>query len=150
MAHTYTSLHFHLVFSTKFRRRWIAPAMEERVWDYLGGIAKQNGMHPHRIGGVDDHIHAAVSLPPTLTVSKSVQLLKGGSSKWLHDTFPNLREFAWQDGYGAFSVSRSALPRVVNYIARQREHHARRTFQEEYLALLRKHDVRYDERYLWG
>jgi len=101
------------------------------------------------VGGMPDHVHVALALPPTQTVSKALQLLKGGSSRWIRDTLPRMRGFAWQDGYGAFSVSKSNLPEVVAYIKDQREHHRVKTFQEEFLAFLDRHGVDYDKRYLW-
>ena len=149
MANTYTSLHYHIVFSTKNRERWIMPEVEQRIWAYLGGIAKENRMKPLQIGGIEDHVHVLLGAPATLAPSKIVQLIKGGSSGWIHDTFPNMRGFAWQDGYGAFTVSKSNVPEVTAYIQGQREHHRMKAFQEEYLALLKKHDIEYDERYLW-
>ncbi len=149
MANTYTSLHYHVVFSTKNRERWITPEIEERVWAYLGGIAKEHKMKPLQIGGIEDHIHMLLGAPPTLAPSKIAQLIKGGSSGWIHETFPDMSRFAWQDGYGAFTVSKSNIPNVTTYIQNQREHHSRMTFQEEYLQLLHKHEIEYDERYLW-
>ena len=149
MANTYTSLHYHIVFSTQNRECWITPQIEKRVWSYLGGIAKEQKMKPIQIGGIDDHIHLLLGAPPTLSPSKIAQLMKGGSSGWIHETFPDMSAFAWQDGYGAFTVSRSNIPDVASYIQKQREHHAKMTFQEEYLILLRKHEIEYDERYLW-
>jgi REP element-mobilizing transposase RayT len=101
------------------------------------------------IGGVEDHVHMLVSMPATISLSKAMQLIKGGSSKWVHDTFPGCHLFAWQEEYGAFSVSVSQREKVVQYIKRQAEHHRKITFQEEFLALLQKHGIRYDERYLW-
>ena len=150
MPNTFTCVHYHLVFATRRRERLIAPAIESRVWEYIAGIAKQNGMHPHQIGGVEDHIHAAIGFPPTIALSKALQLLKGNSSKWIHETFADLRGFAWQDGYGAFSVSKSNLPQVIEYIAKQREHHATQSFEDEYRALLTRRGVPFDERYLLG
>jgi putative transposase len=150
MANTYTSLHYHIVFSTKNRHPWIAPKIEERIWKYLGGIARENDMTADRVGGVEDHVHVVVRIPPKLALRKAVQLLKGGSSKWIHDTFPALGKFAWQDGYSAFTVSQSNLRAVIHYVANQREHHRRRTFQDEYRALLERHGIEFDERYLWG
>ena len=97
MANTYTSLHYHLVFSTKNRERWIYPEIEERVWSYLAGIAKQNKMTPIQIGGVEDHVHVLLGASPTLAPSKIAQLVKGGSSAWIHDTFPDMKAFALQD-----------------------------------------------------
>tara|TARA_R110002072_G_scaffold303099_1_gene493395 strand:- start:94546 stop:94998 length:453 start_codon:yes stop_codon:yes gene_type:complete len=150
MANTYTSLRYHIVFSTKERRPLIAADIEQRVWEYLGGIARQNGMQPLQVGGIEDHIHIVVSIPPTMAVSKAVQQIKGGSSKWIHETFLDLNDFAWQDGYGAFSVSRSQLSTVINYAATQREHHRERNFQDEYRSILERHEIEYDERYVWG
>jgi hypothetical protein len=95
-------------------------------------------------------IHALVMAPPTLSPSQIAQYLKGDSSKWIHEEFPDLSEFAWQDGYGAFTVSKSNLDEVISYIQNQRQHHRKKTFQEEYLEFLRKHGVEYDERYVWG
>lgn len=150
MANTYTSLHYHIVFSTKHRHPWIRPDIEQRVWEYLGGIARQNDMKALLVGGIEDHLHVVLGAPPTMAVSKAVQLLKGGSSKWIHETFPDLAQFEWQQGYGAFSVSKSNLPDVNHYVANQREHHRERPFQDEYRALLELHEIEYDERYVWG
>jgi len=149
MANTYSSLHYHIVFSTKNRERWIGPDIKERVWAYLGGILKENKMKPVQIGGIEDHIHILLGAPATLAPSKIAQLIKGGSSAWIHGTFPKLKSFGWQDGYGAFTVSKSNIPNVTDYIKGQREHHRTKTFQEEYLALLKKHEIEYEERYLW-
>ena len=149
MANTYTSLHYHFIFSTKHRQPWIRPEIEERIWEYLGGIARKNKMKPLKTGGVDDHIHMLLGAPPTLAPAKIAQLIKGGSSAWIHDTFPDLRAFAWQDGYGAFTVSKSGIPDVTVYIENQREHHRTRTYQAEYRALLDRHGIEYDERYIW-
>jgi putative transposase len=149
MGTTFTSLHHHIVFSTKNRESWISPSIEGRVWEYLGGIARHNDIVPVKIGGIDDHIHLVASIPPTLSISKAVQLLKGGSSLWIHETFRR-SAFAWQDGYGAFTVSKSQLPDVIRYVEAQSERHRRQTFQREYRALLDRHGIDYDERYLWG
>ena len=150
MANTFTSLHYHMVFSTKNRERWITSDVEERIWSYLGGIAKENKVHPIQIGGIEDHVHLLLGAPASLAPSKIAQLIKGGSSAWIHETFPNMKGFAWQDGYGVFSVSKSNIPGVVDYIRGQREHHRTRTFQEEYIAFLKRHEIQYDERYVWG
>ena len=149
MANTYTALHYHVVFSTKGRAFWITPDIEQRIWSFLGGIARDNGMTPLAIGGIEDHIHLLLGAPPTIAPAKMAQLIKGGSSKWIHDTFPHLSTFAWQDGYGAFTVSKSNVADVIDYIQRQREHHAIKTFQEEFLELLRRHEIDYEEKYLW-
>jgi REP-associated tyrosine transposase len=150
MANTFASLFYHVVFSTKNRVGFIRPEIEERVWAYIGGIARKRKMTAIQVGGAEDHIHALVMAPPTLAPSEIAKYLKGDSSKWIHEEFPDLRVFGWQDGYGAFSVSKSNVPSVMKYIQDQREHHKTRTYQEEYLEFLGKHGVEYDERYLWG
>jgi REP element-mobilizing transposase RayT len=150
MANTYTSLFYHLVFSTKNREPWILPKIEQRVWSYLGGVARAHQVAPVQIGGVEDHIHALVMARPTIALCEIAQVLKGVSSKWIHEEFPNMLGFAWQDGYGGFSVSKSDVPDVVNYIQNQREHHRRKTFKEEYVELLVANGIEFDERYLWG
>ena len=115
----------------------------------MGGIARENKMKALCIGGVPDHVHLALALRPKHSVSEALQLLKGGSSKWIKDALPKMRGFAWQDGYGAFTVSRSNLPDVIKYIADQREHHRVKSFKEEFLTFLIRHEIEYDERYLW-
>ncbi|MGO8746612.1 MAG: IS200/IS605 family transposase [Thermoguttaceae bacterium] len=150
MANTYTSLHYHIVFSTKNRECWIKTDVEQRIWAYLGGIAKENKMKPLQIGGIEDHVHVLLGAPAIFAPAKIAQLLKGGSSAWIHETFPRLYGFGWQDGYCAFTVSKSNLPSVIAYIQGQREHHRTMTFQEEYRELLKRHEVEFDERYVWG
>jgi REP element-mobilizing transposase RayT len=147
---SYVSSYFHCVFSTKERRRLITPALRERLWPFLGGIARQNKMTALEIGGVEDHVHILLSLPSTMPVSKALQLIKGGSSKWIHETFPEHRLFAWQEKYGAFSASVSQLDSIIRYIKNQEEHHRKVTFQEEFLAFLKRHRIEFDERYLWA
>jgi putative transposase len=116
MANTYTSLHYHIVFSTKNRQPFLIETIRERLFAYLGGIAREN-----RISGVADHVHLLLSIPPTLAVSKAVQLVKGGSSRWLKETLPNMIDFAWQDGYAALTVGQSQLDEVRHYIRSQPE-----------------------------
>ena len=146
---SYISSHFHCVFSTKERRRLITPQLRERLWPFLGGIAQPNKMKAIEIGGVEDHVHILLSLPSTLAIATALQLIKGGSSKWVHDTFPEHRDFAWQEKYGAFGTSVSLLDKTIEYIKGQETHHRKMTFQEEFLVLLKKHRLEYDERYLW-
>jgi len=150
MANTYTSLHYHLIFSTKNREPWLAPSIEQRIWRFIGGIARKHRMTALQVGGIDNHIHALVTAPPTIAPSQIAQFLKGDSSKWIHEEFSTLRNFGWQDGYGAFTVSKSNIPKVIKYIQNQREHHRKKTFQEEYLEFLRENSIEYDERCLWG
>jgi REP element-mobilizing transposase RayT len=149
MASTYTALHYHVIFSTKNRKRWITPDIEGRIWAYLGGIARQNDMVLLIIGGIEDHVHLLVALPPTLSVSEALKRIKGGSSGWVKETFATCKDFGWQDGYAAFTVSKSQVPEVEEYIRKQREHHRTRSFEEEYRAFLDRHGIQYDERYLW-
>ena len=150
MANSYISLYVHVVFSTKGRQAMITPDLQDRLWAYMGGIARENQMKALSVGGIQDHVHVLLSLPATLPAAKAVQLIKGGSSKWVYDTFASLRKFAWQEGYGAFSVNVSMLDETIRYIERQVEHHKRKTFQEEYIDFLRRHGIDYDERYVWG
>jgi putative transposase len=150
MANTYTSLHYHIVFSTKNREPWIEPSIEQRIWTYLGGIAKQHKMKPLQIGGIEDHVHLLLGAPAVLAPAKIAQLIKGGSSAWIRETFPRMNGFGWQDGYGAFTVSKSNVPSVIEYIQRQREHHRTKSFQEEYRELLKRHEIEFDEGYAWG
>ena len=103
-----------------------------------------------QIGGCDDHLHALVQAPPIYSPSEITQYLKGESSKWIHEAFPAMCGFGWQDGYGAFTMSKSDLPEVIRYLQNQREHHRKKTFQEEYLEFLNEYGIEYDERYLWG
>lgn len=150
MADTYTSLHYHIVFSTKNREPWLSETIRDRLWPYLGGIARENKMCAIEIGGVSDHVHALVRLSPSGIVSKAVQLIKGGSSLWIKTQFPNTVSFGWQDGYGAFTVSASHLDSVQQYIRHQAEHHRTISFVDEYRALLERNGVEIDERYWLG
>jgi putative transposase len=146
---SYVSSYSHCVFSTKDRRPFITGDVRERLWPFLGGIARANKMKALSIGGVADHVHMLLSLPATMPIAKAMQLIKGGSSKWVHETLTDQRLFAWQIKYGAFSVSVSQLDKIIKYIENQESHHRKLTFQEEFIALLRKHNIEYDERYLW-
>ena len=140
---------YHCVFSTKDRRPLITPDLQERLWPYLGGIARENRMTALCVGGMPDHVHILLSLPSTVAVAKAIQLIKCGSSKWVHDEFPKHREFAWQEGYGAFSIGIGQVDTTVRYIQNQAEHHRRKSFQEEFLAFLKRHKIEYDPRYIW-
>jgi putative transposase len=149
MSHSYVSNLMHCTFSTKDRYPAIDSELESRLWPYLGGIAKENRMKALAIGGTADHVHALLSLPGMMSFAKAVQLIKGGSSKWIHDTFPNQKKFAWQEGYGAFSVSASQAPKTMAYITKQKEHHREKSFDEEFLELLKKHGIEFDPRYVF-
>jgi putative transposase len=144
--HSFASIHIHCVWSTKNREPVFHSKYRERLWPYLGGIARENKMKLLAIGGASDHIHVLLSLPSTISVAKAIQLLKGNSSKWIHETFAEMRSFEWQQGYGAFSVGVSAIDATVGYIRNQAEHHRNRTFGEEFKTMLRKHGFDFDER----
>lgn len=150
MANTYSQCYNHVVFSTKNRIDLIDPQIEQRVWAYIGGIARKHGMTALQVGGIDNHIHALTSSPASKSPSNIAQYLKGDSSYWIKREFQMLNNFAWQDGFGVFSVSRSHVQRVTEYIKNQRKHHEKQTFEEEYVDLLKLHEIEYDERYLFG
>jgi putative transposase len=149
MSHSYISNLMHCTFSTKERSASITSDLESRLWPYIGGIARENRMKALAVGGTADHVHALLSLPGMISFAKAVQLIKGGSSKWVHDSFPEFKTFAWQEGYAAFSVSASQVAKTIAYINNQKEHHRKRTFHEEFLDLLKKHGIEFDPRYIF-
>ena len=149
MPQSFTSLNYHVVFSTKNRIPLITPDLQDRLYAYLGGILRQHRSVLLAAGSMPDHVHLLVALNKELAVSVAVRLLKANSSKWVHETFPERQLFAWQTGYGAFTVSHSNLGRVKKYLANQAEHHRLRTFQQEFLAFLKHHGIECDERYIW-
>ena len=150
MSHSYLCNHIHVVFSTKGRRNFITPHLQQRLWPYIRGIARENGMKALAIGGTENHLHGLVSMPATVPVAKAMQLIKGGSSKWIRDIFPTQESFEWQQGYGAFSVSASQIGRTIQYIRNQPQHHQSQTFQEEFVAFLNAHGIDYDPRHVFG
>lgn len=141
MSHSYAQNHVHLVFSTKGRQKLIVKALQRRLWAYMAGICKSYDMLVFAIGGMDDHIHALFRLPPTITLARAVSLIKSNSSRWMSERGT---KFSWQKGYGAFSVSSSNISAVTKYIDNQEVHHRKRTFEQEFIALLNRHGVRYD------
>jgi putative transposase len=149
LGHTYVSSLLHCVFSTKGREPYITPELEERLWPMMGGIARGHKMKALEIGGVADHVHMLLSLPATINIAQAMQLIKGGSSKWVHEEFRSHRHFEWQQGYGAFSIGIAQVDDTIAYIRNQKEHHRKRTFQEAYVAFLKAHGIEYDERYIW-
>ena len=140
--HSFISVHVHCVWSTKNRNPSLDSRLRERLWPYLGGIARANKVNALVIGGTADHVHMLISLPATFSVAKMVQFFKGNSSKWIHETFPGMHSFEWQEGYGAFSIGISAIEATKTYIRNQPEHHRRRTFREEFETMLRRHSFR--------
>lgn len=149
MAHTYCCALFHCVFSTKERRKLIVGDLQERLWAYIGGIAREHEMKALAVGGTDDHVHILLSLPSTMPIAQAMRTIKHGSSQWMHETCGSV-EFAWQEGYGAFSIGWNQVNVTAAYIARQREHHRRRDFQAEFVAFLKKHHMEYAPQYVWG
>ena len=149
MSHAYARLHYHIVFSTKERQTFIKPEIQSRLYAYMVGIVNNLGGVVEEIGGVEDHVHLLAFCPPKEALAEFIGKIKSNSSSWVHETWPERGAFAWQRGYGAFTVSESNADAVRQYIRDQEEHHRAMTFQEEFLALLRKHNVPYDERYLW-
>jgi REP element-mobilizing transposase RayT len=149
MAHTYTSLLYHVVFSTKNRRPLIMDELTERLHADLGGIVRELNGEPLCIGGISDHVHMLVMLPAVLAPANAVRVVKANSSGWVHETWPARRHFAWQTGYAAFTVSESNRERVHRYILGQVTRHKKLPYKEELLALLDKHRVQYDPIHVW-
>ena len=142
MSHTYVSDLFHCVFSTKLRRNLIKPEMQPDLWSFLGGIARKNKFKALIVGGTENHVHILLSLPADMPVAKAMQSIKGASSRWMNET--HTRNFAWQEGYGAFTVGISQMAGTIAYIQSPAEHHRKRSFEEEFIAFLKKHNVEYD------
>jgi putative transposase len=149
MAQSLSYLLIHIIFSTKDRIPILDAKIRPELHAYLATVARNAECECYRVGGVADHIHLAIRLSRAITVSQLVMELKASSSKWLKVQSPTLAHFAWQAGYGAFSVGPSDLEALRSYIDTQEAHHRTRTFQEEYLAFLKKYGVEYDERYIW-
>ncbi|QQL44774.1 IS200/IS605 family transposase [Sulfuriroseicoccus oceanibius] len=150
MASTHVQILYHCVWSTKYRDPVIRAEVENDVWSVIVGVGRHNEIEVLKVGGVDDHVHVLVRVPKTMAVAEAVKRLKAGSSKSLNENrVVSSCRFAWQAGYGAFTVSSSAMGAVKLYIETQREHHRASTFQEEYVKLLKLHGVEYDEAYLW-
>ena len=149
MPQSLSNVLLHIVFSTKNRQPWIDAEIEQELFSYLATICNELGCPAHKIGGADDHVHIACSLSRTVEISKLLATIKANSSRWIKSKGPRLEHFAWQNGYGAFSVGQSQLEPLRMYIAGQREHHRRESFQDEFRKLLAKYQVEYHERYVW-
>jgi putative transposase len=148
MAHTYISDLIHCVFSPKERRNLIPPEIQSDLWAFVGGIARKNGFKALIVGGTENHVHVLLSLPAEMPLAKAMQLIKGASSHWMNEH--HTKGIAWQQGYGAFTVGISQKDDTIAYIQSQAEHHRKRSFEEEFVAFLKKHHVEYDPRYVWG
>ena len=149
MPHTYTDVLIHFIFSTKDRAPLIAPEIRATLLAYLGGIVRELKGSPMSINAVADHVHALIRMPSDASPAEMMRVVKTNSSRWVHEQWPQEESFAWQTGYGAFSVSESNVDQVREYIARQEEHHRRMTFQEEFIAFLKRHNIQYDPSYVW-
>jgi REP element-mobilizing transposase RayT len=167
MPQSFACLHYHLVFSTKNREPFLSAGLRPRLFEYFGGILRAHGGCLVAAGGIEDHVHLLAGLSREMAVAEALRLLKANSSKWVHETGAGPAAFAansskwvhetgagpaafaWQTGYAAFTVSLSKMGAVKRYLARQEEHHRTQTFQDEYRALLRRHRIAFDERYLW-
>ena len=148
MAQSLSKILVHIVFSTKNRKQFIDQEIESELHAYLAGICKNNNSKVFKIGGMEDHIHLACTLPRTLAPSNLIAELKRSSSKWMKVN-KNQVDFSWQSGFGIFSFSESQIPLVINYIEKQKEHHQKISFQDELRILLNKYNIDYDEDYLW-
>jgi REP-associated tyrosine transposase len=147
MSHTYAQNVVHVVFSTKDRQKSINTELQPKLWAYIAGICKRLGIFVHAVGGTDDHVHLLIQIPAPMSLAKAVLTIKANSSRWAHDQGHRL---AWQQGYGAFSVSASVVPVVIRYIRNQEERHKKIGFDAEFLALLRKHGIEFDAKYVLG
>ncbi len=146
---THQQLIYHVVFSTKKRQKWLTDGFRENVFAYLAGTAKELSGFAIKVGGFYDHVHLLVRIPAKIAVAEFTGQLKANTSKHINETSGIIRKFGWQDGYGAFTVSASAIERVVDYIENQMTHHSNHTFEQEYLSLLEKHEIEYDQKYVF-
>jgi REP element-mobilizing transposase RayT len=148
MSDSYTNLLYHIVFSTKDRQPLLTDAYQSRLYDYIGGTIRNLGGISLGINGTEDHVHVLAKLRPDKAVSDVLRDLKANASGWMHDVFPDLKDFSWQRGYGAFTVSASNVAKVQDYIARQKEHHQKKTFRDEFIEFLKANGIEYDEKYI--
>lgn len=149
MAHTYHALMAHIVFSTKYRRPMIDKKIKARLYAYMAGIINNGYGRAYNINGIEDHIHILAKIKPAIAPSDVLRDVKSNSSRWVHETFPEKADFAWQRGYGIFAVSQSQFKRVYRYIERQEIHHRKQAFKKEFINLLESHEIEYKEDELW-
>ncbi len=148
MSDSYTNLLYHIVFSRKDRRPLITPEYEVRLYEYMGGTIRKVGGVSLELNGTEDHILLLAKLRPDYALSNVLRDLKANATGWMHDVFPSLKNFSWQRGYGAFTVSQSNVEAVRRYIARQKEHHCKISFRDEFVQFLRENGIEYDERFI--
>jgi len=149
MPKSYTNLLYHIVFSTRERRPLITPDRRHGLYEYIGGTIRGLGGISLAIGGIEDHLHLLAKLRADKALSDLLRDLKSNSSGWMHDVFPDMRDFSWQNGYGAFTVRASQIQNVQKYITEQEIHHAKKTFRDEFIGLLIANEIEFDEKYLW-
>jgi putative transposase len=149
MPHSYVNLIYHIIFSTKDREPLITNEYQERLYEYIGGIIRAQGGIPLAINGVADHVHILAKLRQDKALSDLIRDFKANASSWMHNIFPEQKDFAWQNGYAAFTVSASQIPEVSRYIANQEQHHQKRSFRDEFIAFLQANEIEFDEKYLW-
>ena len=147
MSHTYAQNHLHVVFSTKERRKLIERQLQPKLWSYMAGIGRNHDFLVLANGGMEDHVHLLIQIPPALALAKAVASLKANSSKWMNE---HGMKFSWQEGYGAFSVSASNIDTVVRYIDNQEKHHRKISFEDEFIGLLNRHKIDFDPKYVFG
>jgi REP element-mobilizing transposase RayT len=150
MAGKHLSLLVHFIWSTAAREPWIGAEWQDDLYGYIGGIMNNKNAKLICAGGMYDHIHLYASLPSTITIADFVSVIKSNSSRWVHQSSLKRRAFAWQEGYAAFSVSKSEEQKAISYIRNQERHHSKRTFKDELLEFLERYEIEYDERHLWG
>src|SRR6266550_5217783 len=148
MSDSYTNLLYHIVFSTKERHPLITPEYEPRLYEYIGGTIRGLGGISLELNGTEDHVHVLAKLRPDRALSDVLRKLKANATGWMHDVFPSVKNFSWQRGYGAFTVSQSNVAAVRQYIARQKVHHRHISFRDEFIQFLRENDIAYDERFI--
>jgi REP element-mobilizing transposase RayT len=149
MPHSYVNLIYHIIFSTKDREPMIAGEYQARLYEYIGGIIRAQGGIALAINGVADHVHILAKLRQDKALSDLIRDFKSNASNWMHSIFPEQKDFAWQNGYGAFTVSASQIAEVSRYIADQKKHHQKRSFRDEFVAFLKANEIEFDEKYLW-
>ena len=148
MSDSYTNLLYHIVFATKDRRPLIKPDYEVRLYDYIGGTVRGLGGVSLELNGTEDHVHLLAKLRPDRALSDVLRELKANATGWMHNVFPSLRNFSWQRGYGAFTVSQSNVEAIRKYISRQKDHHRKVSFRDEFIQFLKVNEIQYDERYV--
>ena len=147
MSHSYSQDYQHIVFSTKERRKLIRKSMQSKLWSYMAGIGRNHGFLVLANGGMDDHVHLLIQVPARIATAKVISLIKANSSRWMNE---HGMKFAWQEGYGAFSVSKSNLGAVKRYIANQERHHRKMTFEQEFIGFLKKLGIEFDPKHVFG